>query len=298
VSKRWRINWIEALLLPIIVGIILLGVSVLVDYLRRPAGGDGNPKPPESPGRPWVATADVLERIAADLDKAKAADRPHLRYLTLAHRANDRHCSDADLDADRQAVRAMLAALAPAGRSVAVVADPGVVLRFDLRELDWIDDPDWRQVLVQYPYGLTYETAADGRLRAAGQKVQDLSGVKVAAVRGDWLAVALSRPPLGGPDGSLAKAAAVPDAVRRLAERYAQQHLDLDAAAVDLGLKGSEPLRSALAKEAYLREQFGLGALLEGKSVGREWWESGENVVTPYQELSRVLGLGKAFRLR
>jgi hypothetical protein len=86
--------------------------------------------------------------------------------------------------------------------------------------------------------------------------------------------------------------------VRRLADRYAAQTLDLESAAADLGLTSPEPLRAKLAKEAYLRDEFGLGGLLEGKTVGRAWWESDENLVTPYQELSRVLGLGKPFRVR
>ncbi len=86
--------------------------------------------------------------------------------------------------------------------------------------------------------------------------------------------------------------------MRKLLERYPQQTLELESAAADLGLTSSEGLRSKLAKEAYLREEFGLAPLTEGKTVQRSWWESDENLVSPYQELSRALGLGKPFRLR
>jgi len=296
VAKPWRINWVNGLLLPVVVALVLVGVGLLQGYLHWWAGFDREGrsiKPPVPVARRWVGPAEMLQAMVADLDKAPAADRPHYRYLTLAHRHNDNRCPAEEVEADRKAVRAAVAGLALPERSPALPAVDanGVVLRLDLRDLGWLADPSWRQILVQNPYGLTYEASAEIPVKDVQEKLQTATGERVPHVRADWLVVGLSRPPLGpkAPPG---------ETVRKLLERYAEQTLDLEAAAEDLGMTSSEGLRSKLAKEAYLREEFGLAPLQEGKTVRRSWWETDENLVSPYQELSRVLGLGKPFRPR
>jgi hypothetical protein len=306
VVKKSRINWFNGLLLPVLVALILVGVGLLRGYLHRQAGFDADGRPivpgdkspdgknvPTPVARPWIGPADMLQAMVSDLDKAAAADRPHYRYLTLVHRHNDKHCSAEELKAEGEEVREVVDALALRGRtpSPPTVDAHGVILRLDLRKLGWVADPDWRDILVQNPYGLTYETSTEIRLVDLQEKLRTATTEQVPYVRGDWLVVALSRLPLsakllGGKAGS------------KLLEHYKQQTLSLETAATDLGLTSSEGLRSKLAKEAYLRQEFGLAPLLEGKTIPRSWWETDENLTSPYQELSKVLGLGKPYRLR
>jgi hypothetical protein len=78
---------------------------------------------------------------------------------------------------------------------------------------------------------------------------------------------------------------------------YAGQPLDLAAAARELGAT-TDALRRLLTEEAYLREEFGLAPLLAGGTIPRDGWESDKHLITPFQELSKRLGLGKPVLLR
>ncbi len=206
-AKPWRINWVNGLLFPVLVALILVGVGLLRGYLHWRAGFDadgrpivhggkqpGDEKMPEPVARPWVGPAEMLQAMVTDLDKAPAVGQPHYRYLTLTHRHNDKRCPPEEIETDRKAVRTVVAALVLPGKSPSVLAVDAneVVLRLDLRDLGWLADPDWRQVLVQNPYGLTYETSAENSLKELQKKLQTLTGERVPYVRADWLVVALS----------------------------------------------------------------------------------------------------------
>ena len=199
----------------------------------------------------------------------------------------------------RRAAADLVAALAPPDRLAVLTAIDAerTVFRLDLASLGWSVE-QWRQLAVLYPYGLSCETVPDEAIRTADEKIRTATGDRLPVVRADWFVVALSRPPLGGPGGTLGLwTKGPPEKVQTLLRDYTGQPLDLTQAARELGV-GADALRRQLAEEAYLREEFGLAPLLDGKTIPREAWESNRNLTTPFQELSKRLGLGKPIVLR
>ncbi len=257
--------------------------------------GDRPPMQPAARARTFQNTLDVLTVIKTDLAKAADADRPARRYLTLTHLHNNRAVTDADLEAARQALRELAGYLSPAGRTAVFrPVDPEqTVFAVDLNELDWDPDDTWRAVLKAYPYGLSHADSPSAELRGRAEEVQKLSGTKLAHVRGDWLAQAVVRAPLGGDGGSLpARGRPVPAAVQALVQRYAGQTLDLAAAAADLALADPQRLDALIRDEPRMRQKLGLGPLADGGTVPRTAWEGRQAGTSPFQEVSRELQLG------
>ena len=240
--------------------------------------------PPTAHTRPFQSPADVLTEIAADLD---AAPTPATRrYLSLAHLSNNPRIPDADLDRLRQALPDLADYLNLSHGAAAfqpIDADK-TVYRFTLDDFGW-DGDAWTAVLKrgEYPYGLTRFGPGDARDRADG-----------CCVRADWFLRVVAGPPLGGPNSALHLGPRpVPPRVQAVADAYGSQRLDLAAAAVDLGLSDPTRLQILLRDDRKLRDKHGLGPLLDGDAVRRDAWESTAKGASPFQELSRDLGLGK-----
>ena len=158
-------HWVNGLLFPVLVALILVGVGLLRGYLHWRAGFDadgrpivhggkqpGDEKMPEPVARPWVGPAEMLQAMVTDLDKAPAVGQPHYRYLTLTHRHNDKRCPPEEIETDRKAVPVVAALVLP-GKSPSVLAVDAneVVLRLDLRDLGWLADPDWHRSSCRIP---------------------------------------------------------------------------------------------------------------------------------------------------
>jgi len=299
----WKENLWKIVLFPALAGLIAIGYSLLQGTFHRWLGWDSQgrsvngdkPPPPRSP----IPPADVLAALRADLDRAEPRQRPQRRYLTLVHRHNEPSVTEAELEVERRAAVDLVAALAPPDQQAALTAIDAerLIFRLDLSSLGWSSD-QWRQLAVLYPYGLSRENAPDEAIRTAAKTITSATGDRLPAVRADWFVVAMSRPPLGGAGGTLGLwTKGPPEKVLALLRDYAGQPLDLARAARELGVS-TDALRRLLADEAYLREEFGLAPLLEGKTIPRDAWESDRNLTTPFQELSKRLGLGKPIHLR
>lgn len=301
----WKANLWKIVLFPAIAGLIAIGYSLMQGSLHRWLGFDAQghrldgTNPPAAKSRSPIRPGDVFAALRADLDRAEPQVQPRRRYLTLVHRYNEPSVTEADLELERRAAAVLVAALAPPDQVAGLTAidSERTIFRLDLAALGWSAE-QWRQLVVLYPYGLSREDDPDEAIRAACKTIQSKTGDRVPALRADWFVVALSRPPLGGPGGSLGLwTKGPPEKVQSLLRDYAGQPLDLAGAAHEVGVD-VEALRRLLENEAYLREEFGLAPLLAGKTIPRDAWESDRNLTSPFQELSKRLGLGKPIHLR
>lgn len=294
-SQWWKVNLWKIVLFPAIAGLIAIGYSLLQGKLHRwlnvdPYGHEIEKKPA---ARKPIDQGDILKAVHADVKRAEAPQQRRLRYLTLNHRHNEPAVTEAEIQVERQALADLVAALAPPERSATVTAidKEQLLYRLDLESLGW-SGAEWRQVAVLYPYGLRYPSSTEAE--AVCQATDD----QVPVIRADWFVAAASRAPLGGPGGTLGLwTRKPPEKVAEVARGYNGQPIDLERAARELG-SSAAVVRKLLDEEAYLREEFALAPLREGKTIPRDAWESDKNLTTPFQELSKRLGLGKPVRLR
>lgn len=305
-NQWWSRKIIRLVLLPCLAGLVLAGVSVFRGWLHRHIGFDSEGKPlstitarsPASKPRRVVTAVSTYQRIVEDLQRRDDETRPRLRYLTLRHRFNDPACTDAELEEDRRAVREMVVLLWHGQTSRLDFIDPEqIIFRLDLEELDWRPATEWRQVISTYRYGLSME--GEETLSALHRQVAHWTQDPIPVVRADWFVFALTRPPLAGSKGLLnVPTNGLPDAVRDLGRVYAGQTLDLDDCARELGLNDPKALSELILDRENLQQEFGLAPLLQGESIRREWWESELNLFSPYQEVARLLRIGKPVRVQ
>lgn len=149
----------------------------------------------------------VVSAVLTDVQKQPAADRPHLRYFSIADLVADNDAS-INLDPAREALRQALNQLTKAPLPTLEPADPAAtVFRLDLRKTGWDMKPFKRQIrvgdaakqvpsdvnlydliLVEYPLGRIYPNdpiyrqLADIYLKPAHQ-VRPLT-----FMRGEWFA--------------------------------------------------------------------------------------------------------------
>lgn len=149
----------------------------------------GAPAREASPRRKFLAAADMLRSIRADLDQAAVRDRPFLRYFTLTHLYN------AGLSADEvQSYRHGLSKLVNSlswGKTItaphAIDADK-TVLRIDLRDYQWTEKT-WAAIVERHPYGILHDSDV-------AREIADATRCKLPYIRGDWFVAVGSRPPL------------------------------------------------------------------------------------------------------
>jgi hypothetical protein len=259
------------------------------------------PRPGDNggPARTPRSTLDVLTDMAADLEKTPAADRPQRRYLTLVHLYNNPVVTEATLESYRRTLRELAGFFSEPGEHLVFrpVDRQQTIFAVNLRDLGWEPDAAWHAILKHNPYGLTYDKVEEAKVREAAAKLRKLSGTPVAGVRGDWLAVALTRAPVGGGDGAIKTGNwPLPPAVRDLATGYDNQELTLQSAAAELGLSEPARLQTLVKEDARFGAKMSLDALgRERGVVQRKAWETLRSGASPYQQLSRQLDLGTPF---
>lgn len=157
----------------------------------------GAAKPPRPP-RPFRSEKETLTALLEDLRRAKPANRPFLRYFSLTHlHNNSERVSEFDLRYYRAALAKALNSLTWESTLVqprAVDAER-TLFAIDLRTLGW-DSRDWDALLEHYPYGLRYDRSPDDSVAQLAGEVRQLCGSPIPHLRGDWFAVAATRPPL------------------------------------------------------------------------------------------------------
>jgi hypothetical protein len=295
----WSRKFWVIVLLPCLAAVLLAGVAVFKGWLHRWVGFDseGNPLGGTSAkSRPVVSVTAAYQSIAKDLERRAPEVRPRLRYLTLAHRHNEPACTDADLEAERGAVRELTALLGKGKSGNGDFIDPDQLLfRIDLEDFGWDAGTDWHRLVVHYRYGLG--AAGDGPVAKLRRQVEEFTQETIPVVRADWFVVALTQTPLAEKAGLLRMPAdKLPEAVRTVGSRYATQTLDLAACARELDLADEKVLADLIRAHDNLQQEFGLAPLLKDERIRRSWWESDRNFFSPYQELARQLKLGKPVR--
>ncbi len=142
---------------------------------------------------------DELRAIREHLLLADPTDRPHLRFFTLTHLRGNKTNSSDEIGYVSAAITKLLNSLSWQTEiyvPVSVAGTQGRILAIDLRKLKWSDGRQWLQIVNQYPYGLKFNYVKDAELKQLANDIQDLSGVEIPSVRGDWFVAVASRPPL------------------------------------------------------------------------------------------------------
>jgi hypothetical protein len=160
-----------------------------------PAWPDQAP-PPRTP----ISIPQMLTAILNDLRNTPDLDQPYQRYYTLTHLYNQprERIPDEDLDRYRAALSKAINSLSWKHRIVIPrPIDPQkTILAIDLRDLDWDLNDQWKYVLAEYPYGLTYDRHGDPAYRQPYGEIKKLSGTALPYVRADWFVATATRPPL------------------------------------------------------------------------------------------------------
>jgi mono/diheme cytochrome c family protein len=139
--------------------------------------------------RAFIAEADILSAIFADLQKVDERQRRFVRYFTITHLYNV-GLSDDELQTYRHGLSKLLNSLSW-GRKV--VAPPPIdaaktILRIDLRDYQW-NAERWSGLLTSYPYGITQNSPL-------AKAVYATTASDLPYVRADWFVYAASQPPL------------------------------------------------------------------------------------------------------
>ncbi|OAI51804.1 hypothetical protein AYO44_04870 [Planctomycetaceae bacterium SCGC AG-212-F19] len=158
---------------------------------------------PAAGPRSFVAEADLIRAMRADLEALPAQQRRFHRYFTLANLANAGR-PDEELAVARLALAKLVNSLswharltapvaiplAPvAGGNTPVAHAPGspVLLRIDMRDYKW-NTRQWDRLAAAYPYR-TGNNSPDARVCI------HLSGTDTPHLRADWFIATASRPP-------------------------------------------------------------------------------------------------------
>ena len=156
------------------------------------AGGPESARLPRSVQRQFISESQVLAAIVRDLVSAPEADRPYLRYYSLANVWNSMDVEESELELYRMALSKLVNHLSWK-REVTQPRQLGsesTVLRIDLRNYGWTAET-WREIIASFPYGLE-----PSGLSEEINRVQALSGVSLPYIRVDWFIANASSPPL------------------------------------------------------------------------------------------------------
>jgi serine/threonine-protein kinase len=249
------------------------------------------------PPRPYVGVEDVFLAVHADLRKHDAADRPSLRYFSIAHLHNHAAVSERDLAKYKSALTELVNHLSRKNDAVAPAAvdEQRTVFRIDLRDLGW-DQEVWKLLLPHYPYGLKYDEAGSKQLKSLADNVYTWTETSLPVLRADWLIAAASRPPLY--EKLLPADKARKDFRKETIGAVAAQYdLDLDFAdvAAELGYpKAREGELKKQLRSPGLRD-LGLAPLADGERIKRPFWDK----LDPYsrfQDVADKLKLGVPYQ--
>ncbi|MFO0939588.1 MAG: hypothetical protein U0930_02355 [Pirellulales bacterium] len=190
-----------------------------------------------------------LRSIREHLLLADPSDRPHLRFFTLTHLRGDGSNSSDEIGYVSAAITKLLNSLSWQTEiyvPVSVAGTQGRVLAIDLRKLKWSDGRQWLQIVNQYPYGLKFNYVKDVELKQLANDIQELSGVEMPSVRGDWFVAVASRPPL------YPQLLQLPE---NLIELAAIVGVDLEKSLVEISAVRAGILQSAISNQNRLIER-------------------------------------------
>lgn len=154
---------------------------------------------PGRPARPFQSETAIITAILTDLRRVRPGQRRFQRYFTLTHLANNHAgVTDDDLRLYRAALAKLVNSLSWKPDIIRPQAIDGeqTMFRIDLRDLGWDEHDLWKEILKEYPYGLSYRTSNNTDLRKAALELAELSDSDLAYLRADWFIATASRPPL------------------------------------------------------------------------------------------------------
>jgi hypothetical protein len=141
---------------------------------------------PVSCGEALITLDDIYRAVEADLVAQPGADRPFLRYLSLASRINDGACPD-ELTQYRQALGKLVNSASPLPDIVTpATLDAGRTLRIDIRDYGW-DRPveilgqnfrdGWEAVIATSPFAVEHDGPAADIIESEAQSSVPVLGV-------------------------------------------------------------------------------------------------------------------------
>ena len=139
--------------------------------------------------RKLIKNAEVVSRIAGDLQGQRDFRVKGMRYLTLTHFYNS--ClGDELMEGYRQASVKLLNSLSSKTDVVRLeTIDPErTIIRFNIDDLGWTEN-DWNTLLAAYPYG----TKPEGQLFSF---LTSATASSLPYLRADWFTFAAAQPPL------------------------------------------------------------------------------------------------------
>ncbi|MBL8793544.1 MAG: protein kinase, partial [Planctomycetia bacterium] len=144
---------------------------------------------PPGAQRPFIASAQLLQSIRADLEQTPKRERRFARYFTITHLYNA-GVSEDELQSYRHGLSKLVNSLSWEPEiAVPRPIDPArTIFRIDLRAYRW-HTSGWKQLLANYPYGLLHASTQARFIREATE-------CELPFVRADWFVFAASRPPL------------------------------------------------------------------------------------------------------
>lgn len=155
--------------------------------------------PPQGAGdRKILTETAVLGLVHGDLERMPAGDRRFRRYLSIHNLHNDRSVTRWNLQLARAAIGKLINSLSTLAQIVTPTPiDPDqAVFAIDLRDIGWDRRDLWKEVLAEYPYGMTYDSDDKPEVRKMAEGLLEMTGVILPYVRADWLIVTASQPPL------------------------------------------------------------------------------------------------------
>src|SRR5437867_578536 len=169
-------------------GIMPLGGAKLpaedIQILRQwiDAGGPESARLPRTVQRQFISESQVLAAIIRDLESAAEADRPYLRYYSLANLWNSPDVEESELELYRMALSKLVNHLSWEKQ----ITQPerlgfeNTVLRIDLRNYRWTAEMWWK-IIASYPYGLERSGLSNAKRKRDSAQPQDAKRKRAAS---------------------------------------------------------------------------------------------------------------------
>ena len=145
-----------------------------------------------------LTEATILGMVHDDLRRTSEGDRRFRRYLSIHNLHNDRSVTGNDLRLARAAIGKLINSLSWMAQIVSPepIDHDQTVFAFDLRDLGWDQRELWKEILNNYPYGLTRDGDPDESVRKMARDIYEMTDVKLPYLRADWLIATATQPPM------------------------------------------------------------------------------------------------------
>jgi serine/threonine-protein kinase len=245
-----------------------------------------------------IGARGLLQLLHDDLDQLEATARPNMCYFSLMEVHDNPYIGDNDFALHLDALSRVLNRVSHKDVPVYPVGSSGCLIRVDLRDLDWSEALEWKDILKVQPYGVRYDSTKnrDESLRKLAREIYERAarGDDSPIVRADWFVDAVTQGLLFDRlQRSRAKDRHIPpfdlsatdDPVARVAGLYRESVIDARVAAAELGLGTVAELAAR-----WPADKLELRNAVE-HSLPRKRW-AGEGGSALFADCIRALGVG------